>query len=161
MSGKNEQGSMDVKQNNVYQKPLHQHSSPSPQTSKSPTLKSGFCSARAPIAVTLTNSFLDFSAARGFDLRKQGVGPGQRWCIEASRWNEALQSRDGDQDPDDRVPKVKLECTHAAALENVSLANLRRFSAEQDVGSVVWPKDRPSDGVRQSGSIGAKGDPKA
>ena len=48
----------------------------------------------------MTQQFLDFSAARGNDLRRQaGLRPGQKWCLCAGRWKEAYDARQGDEDP--------------------------------------------------------------
>jgi uncharacterized protein (DUF2237 family) len=48
--------------------------------------------------------------------------PGDRWCVVAARWQEALEAG--------VAPPVVLEATHASALEFVSLAELEahRFS---------------------------------
>lgn len=142
----------------VFQKPLHQHSNPRSQPSSSPlpsAIKTGFCNEAAPIAATLTDGFLDFSANRGLDLRKQGVGPGQRYCLEAARWKDALS---GGVD-EEGVPKVKLSSTHEAALGSVGMEQLKRWAAEGDVEKgVVWPGSRGA--IRESGVIGGK-EPKA
>ncbi|KAF2655670.1 hypothetical protein K491DRAFT_657963 [Lophiostoma macrostomum CBS 122681] len=146
---------MDVKQKNVWAKPLHQHSSPKsfPSSSLPSTLKIGFCNESSPIAATITNSFLDLISQSGTDLRKQGVGPGQRFCVEAAKWKEAM-------DKGDDVPRVKLEATHEKALDTVDFATLKKFAAKQDHDSVILPNSRPSDAARSSGDIGGK-EPKA
>lgn len=55
-------------------------------------------------AAIVTEQFLDFSASRGNDLRKQaGLKGGQKWCLCANRWKEAFDARKGDEDP--VVPK--------------------------------------------------------
>jgi uncharacterized protein (DUF2237 family) len=45
-----------------------------------------------------------------------GLQPGDRWCVVAARWEEALEAG--------VAPPVVLEATHASALEFVSLADL-------------------------------------
>lgn len=138
----------------MFQKPLHQHSSPrTPGSSLPETVKTGFCDDKAPVAAVVTNSFLDFSASHGLDLRSKGIGPGQRYCLEATRWRDACENGV------EEVPRVKLECTHAKALDTVGLDRLRQYSAEQDnFSGVVWPGQRGS--MRESGEIGGK-EPKA
>jgi len=51
----------------------------------------------------VTDKFLDFSASRGNDLRKIGLTGGCKWCLCTARWKEALDAREGDDDP--VVPK--------------------------------------------------------
>ena len=76
------------------------------------------------VCVKVTAEFLAFSARHGNDLstsrpehRFRGLSPGDRWCLCALRWREAL---DGGV-----APPVVLECTHERALDFVSLASLR------------------------------------
>jgi uncharacterized protein (DUF2237 family) len=47
----------------------------------------------------MTEEFLDFSAARGNNLRSIGLTGGCKWCLCASRWREAFMARRNDQDP--------------------------------------------------------------
>ncbi len=76
------------------------------------------------VCARVTQSFLDFSLARGNDLmtarpehRFRGLKPGDRWCLCALRWKEALEAG--------VAPPVVLECTHERALDYVTLAQLR------------------------------------
>ena len=46
--------------------------------------------------------------------------PGDRWCLCASRWKEALDA--------DVAPQVVLEATHAVTLHVVPLADLKRHA---------------------------------
>ncbi len=75
------------------------------------------------ICVRVTSQFLAFSASRGNDLvmplpqyRFAGLKPGDRWCLCALRWREALQAG--------VAPPVVLECTHINALRFATLAEL-------------------------------------
>lgn len=75
------------------------------------------------VCAEITEEFLEFSGARGNDLatpRPQwqfpGLKPGDRWCLCASRWKEALQAG--------IAPPVVLEATHMTALEFCDLADL-------------------------------------
>lgn len=75
------------------------------------------------VCAVMTEEFLSFSVARGNDLvtpRPQwmfpGLLPGDRWCVVAARWQEALEAG--------VAAPVVLEATHASALEFVSMADL-------------------------------------
>lgn len=79
---------------------------------------------RHVICAKVTAEFLAFSLQRGNDLitprpewRFAGLKPGDRWCLCALRWKEALQAG--------VAPPVILEATHEAALQVVSLADLQ------------------------------------
>jgi uncharacterized protein (DUF2237 family) len=78
----------------------------------------------------VTSEFLDFSAARGNDLRQVGITDGCKWCLCVSRWREAFQARTG---MDDRkVPKVVLKATNERALEGVNIEDLRGFAVDKE-----------------------------
>lgn len=77
------------------------------------------------ICVRVTAEFLGFSRTRGNDLvtpqpqhRFAGLKPGDRWCLCALRWREALEAG--------VAPPVVLEATHANALQFVTLAQLEK-----------------------------------
>ena len=77
------------------------------------------------VCVRVTREFLGFSAERGNDLstprpayRFAGLQPGDRWCLCANRWREALEAG--------LAPPVVLESTHIKALEFVTLAQLEK-----------------------------------
>ena len=79
------------------------------------------------VCARVTAEFLEFSRSRGNDLSTPGPGfpglrPGDRWCLCASRWQEALE--------EGMAPEVVLEATHAATLEWVRLGDLRRHAAD-------------------------------
>ncbi|PUE10440.1 DUF2237 family protein [Limnohabitans sp. T6-20] len=76
------------------------------------------------VCAKVTQEFLDFSLARGNDLvtpraeyRFAGLKAGDRWCLCAMRWKEALNAG--------AAPPVVLECTHERALQFVTLAQLQ------------------------------------
>jgi len=76
------------------------------------------------ICAKVTQAFLDFSLQRGNDLitprpayRFAGLRAGDRWCLCALRWTEAFDAG--------VAPPVILECTHHAALQFVTLEQLR------------------------------------
>ncbi|MEB3162319.1 MAG: DUF2237 domain-containing protein [Prochlorothrix sp.] len=76
------------------------------------------------VCAEMTAEFLAFSKAKGNDLSTPvpayqfpGLKPGDRWCLCASRWKEALDAG--------MAPKVVLESTHASTLEYVSLTELK------------------------------------
>lgn len=76
------------------------------------------------ICVRVTDAFLDFSRSVGNDLstprpehRFAGLRAGDRWCLCALRWKEALDAG--------VAPPVVLEATHEAALRVVDLGTLK------------------------------------
>ena len=76
------------------------------------------------VCAKVTQAFLDFSLQRGNDLvtprpehRFAGLKAGDRWCLCARRWQEAFLAG--------VAPPVVLECTHAKALEFVTLEQLQ------------------------------------
>tara|TARA_Y100000588_G_scaffold231087_1_gene244861 strand:+ start:258 stop:491 length:234 start_codon:yes stop_codon:yes gene_type:complete len=75
----------------------------------------------------VTAEFLDFSKAAGNDLSTPnpsfnfpGLVPGDRWCLCAPRWQEALESG--------IAPPVYLESTHVDALKFISIHDLNKFA---------------------------------
>lgn len=121
-------------QRNVLSSPLTLHST-RPLTG---FLRTGYCEAplsdagNHSVAGILTDEFLDFSAARGNDLRQAGLKDGCRWCLCVARWKEAFDARTGDDDR--KVPRVVLSATNRRALERVGLQDLKRFAVDADGG---------------------------
>ena len=81
------------------------------------------------VCVEVTAEFLDFSKSRGNDLSSPlpdfgfpGLKPGDRWCLCAARWQEALEA--------DAAPRVVLAATHAKTLEIVELVDLKRHALD-------------------------------
>jgi len=79
------------------------------------------------VCAIVTDEFLEFSRSRGNDLstprpeyRFAGLEDGDRWCLCALRWKEALAAG--------VAPAVVLECTHARALEFVGLEQLQEYA---------------------------------
>jgi uncharacterized protein (DUF2237 family) len=75
------------------------------------------------VCAEVTAEFLEFSRSRGNDLitpvpqfRFPGLKPGDRWCLCAMRWQEALQAG--------VAPPVVLDSTHVSALEFLNLDDL-------------------------------------
>ena len=75
------------------------------------------------VCVVLTADFLEFSQAAGNDLSTprpewgfDGLRPGDRWCLCASRWLEAHEAG--------CAPEVVLGATHARALEIIPIEAL-------------------------------------
>ena len=82
------------------------------------------------VCVQVTAEFLAFSKAAGNDLSTPmpdhgfpGLKPGDRWCLCAMRWKEALAAG--------RAPLVKLAATHQSALQFVTLEDLRSHAIEE------------------------------
>jgi uncharacterized protein (DUF2237 family) len=86
------------------------------------------------VCAEMTADFLIFSASRGNDLSTPnpmfgfaGLRPGDRWCLCASRWKEALEAG--------VAPPVVLEATHMATLEFVDLDDLKRHALDLPTGA--------------------------
>lgn len=84
---------------------------------------------RHVVCVETTAAFLAFSKSRGNDLSTPqpevgfpGLRPGDRWCLCADRWREALEAG--------APPRVVLGATHRRALEHVDLADLKRYALD-------------------------------
>jgi uncharacterized protein (DUF2237 family) len=83
------------------------------------------------VCVVMTADFLEFSKSRGNDLSTPvpdfgfvGLKPGDRWCLCAPRWQEALQAG--------HAPRVALRGSHEGALNHCALADLKRFAIDLD-----------------------------
>jgi len=81
------------------------------------------------VCAQVTPEFLEFSVARGNDLvtpvpqfHFPGLNPGDKWCLCALRWKEALDAG--------VAPPVVLAATHEKALEFVSLEDLKRHAVD-------------------------------
>jgi uncharacterized protein len=122
---------MSMQQRNVYGEPLM-------VCSLKPTTgfyRSGCCETGAEdigvhtVCVEVTQEFLAFSKSRGNDLSTPrpefgfpGLTPGDRWCLCAARWTEALEAG--------VAPRVVLAATHEATLEIAKLADLKRHALD-------------------------------
>ena len=81
------------------------------------------------VCARMTREFLEFSKSRGNDLSAAspetgvpGLKPGDRWCLCAGRWKEALDAG--------VAPPVVLAATHEEALAVVPLAALKRHAID-------------------------------
>ncbi len=81
------------------------------------------------VCALMTAEFLAFSKYVGNDLSTPrpefgfaGLNPGDQWCLCASRF---LQAHD-----EGCAPKVRLEATHARALDIIPLEVLKQHAAE-------------------------------
>lgn len=81
------------------------------------------------ICAVLTDEFLAYSKSVGNDLSTPipsygfpGLKAGDRWCLCAARWKQALEA--------DAAPRVVLSATNEAALEVVSLEDLKRYAID-------------------------------
>ncbi len=85
---------------------------------------------RHVVCARVTAEFLEFSRALGNDLVTPqpafgfaGLKPGDRWCLCAARWKEALDAG--------CAPPIVLAATHEKALETVRLEDL--YAHAEDV----------------------------
>jgi uncharacterized protein len=83
------------------------------------------------VCAQVTAEFLTFSRAQGNDLSTPhpefhfpGLKPGDRWCLCADRWQEALDAG--------QAPPVVLTATHVAALEFIDLEDLIAYAIDAD-----------------------------
>lgn len=81
------------------------------------------------VCVVMTAEFLEYSKAQGNDLTTPypqagfpGLKPGDRWCLCAPRWREALDAG--------HAPRVVLAATHEGSLEFASLADLKKYAID-------------------------------
>ena len=97
--------------------------------------RDGFCSAgpedigRHTVCCIMTAKFLAFSKSRGNDLSTPmpqysfpGLKPGDRWCLVAMRWAEALAAGE--------APRVVLQATNETALRYASLDDLKKYAVD-------------------------------
>ncbi len=91
--------------------------------------RDGFCRTEAAdvgqhtVCAVMTQEFLDYSRAQGNDLSTPvpafgfpGLKPGDRWCVCARRWAQALEAS--------VAPPVVLQATNRQALEVVPFDDL-------------------------------------
>jgi uncharacterized protein len=81
------------------------------------------------VCAQVSEEFLEFSKVSGNDLSTPmpdfgfpGLKSGDRWCLCAARWKQALDAG--------KAPRVVLAATHEAALEVVSLEDLKRHALD-------------------------------
>jgi uncharacterized protein (DUF2237 family) len=91
---------------------------------------------RHVVCAVMTTEFLVFTYERGNDLvtprpeyRFPGLKAGDRWCLCALRWKEALEAG--------LAPPVVLESTNEAALRYVSLQDLIAHAHREKKNSSV------------------------
>ena len=83
------------------------------------------------VCALMTDKFLSYSKNKGNDLSTPipefnfpGLKHGDYWCLCLSRWVQAYN--------DDIAPKIKLESTHASALEFIEIDKLKLFDDSLD-----------------------------
>jgi uncharacterized protein len=83
------------------------------------------------VCAIMTAEFLEFSKQVGNDLSTPmpqygfpGLNPGDRWCLCASRWVEALLAG--------KAPMVCLEATHERTLDYVDLHEFVKFAWKRE-----------------------------
>jgi hypothetical protein len=85
------------------------------------------------VCVQVTEEFLEFSRQQGNDLSTpmplvgfSGLQPGDRWCLCAARWKEALEHGS--------APLVNLAATHEIVLTFVTIEDLLAHSLDNGHG---------------------------
>ena len=83
------------------------------------------------VCAVMTAEFLAFSKARGNNLSTPvpqygfpGLKPGDRWCLCAPRWQEAMLAG--------VAPNVVIRATEMNALDHCEIADLKRFAVDLD-----------------------------
>ncbi|GIC75532.1 DUF2237 family protein [Moritella sp. F3] len=81
------------------------------------------------VCIEVSAEFLEYSRFKGNDLSTAvpesgfpGLHAGDRWCLCAARWLQALE--------DNMAPRVYLQRTHIKALEIVPMELLKRYSMD-------------------------------
>ena len=81
------------------------------------------------VCAVMTEEFLAFSKAAGNDLSTPvpqyqfpGLKPGDKWCLCATRWQEAYDAG--------KAPQVVLEATHMSTVEFANIEDLKEFAVE-------------------------------
>ncbi len=81
------------------------------------------------VCVEVSEQFLEFSKMKGNDLSTpnpdlqfQGLKPGDRWCLCALRWKEALDAG--------VAPPVILSSTNEVVLEIISIEDLKKYAID-------------------------------
>ena len=81
------------------------------------------------VCALINDKFLRFSKLMGNDLITpvpeydfKGLAKGDKWCVCADRWIEALRN--------DCAPQILLECTDKKILEKVEYNTLIKYSVE-------------------------------
>lgn len=80
------------------------------------------------VCAEVTEAFLAFTKSQGNDLSTPqfgfpGLRPGDKWCLCAARWKEALDA--------DVAPPIALSATHAAALKHVTIDQLKQHALDE------------------------------
>ena len=97
--------------------------------------RTGYCSAGPDnashhlVCIEVTAPFLDYSKAAGNDLTTprpefafRGLKPGDRWCLVAERWAQALAVG--------KAPRVYLHATNKAVLDRIAFSDLRAHALD-------------------------------
>jgi uncharacterized protein (DUF2237 family) len=81
------------------------------------------------VCAQVTAEFLQYSKSKGNDLITPvpefdfpGLKPGDRWCLCAARWREAMEAG--------CAPKVALRATHERALQVVGIEELKSHAID-------------------------------
>jgi uncharacterized protein (DUF2237 family) len=119
-------------------KPLNVFNQPLKPCSLSPMTgfyRDGSCNSgidnqgRHTVCVLATAEFLEYSKRVGNDLSTpmpqygfEGVKPGERWCLATGNFLRAIEHG--------KAPKVFLESTHIAILEDIDLEVLKEYAVK-------------------------------
>ncbi|GBG68926.1 hypothetical protein CBR_g3625 [Chara braunii] len=128
--------------------------------------RNGFCETGAQdfgthtVCAQVTREFLEYTRSLGNDLMTPrpeysfpGLKPGDKWCLCASRWREAMAAG--------VAPPVDLDATHARTLEYVTKAELEAHSvslaAKTSASTGAAPRGGAAAGSQQPGFLDGDG----
>jgi uncharacterized protein (DUF2237 family) len=81
------------------------------------------------VCIQVTDAFLEFSKTGGNDLSTPrpefgfaGLRDGDRWCLCAKRWAEALEAG--------AAPRVIMLSTHEGALDDIAFSDLKNHALD-------------------------------
>lgn len=108
------------------------------------------------VCAQVNEEFLGFTRSRGNDLSTPhppgfpGLKPGDKWCLCASRWEEARRAG--------AAPPVVLAATHARALDYVSLDDLKAHAVDLGHAAASGECGEAQEEGAQGGGGGGGGD---
>jgi uncharacterized protein len=105
------------------------------------------------VAGLVSKEFLEYSAAKGNDLRTIGLTDGCKWCLCTSRWKEAFDGFKNGEVGEKAVPKVYLHATDQSALDKIPMEDLKRFAAQGEASNAetrpVEASSRPGAAIKE------------
>ena len=112
------------------------------------------------ICAEMTKDFLEFSVSVGNDLttpkpelRFPGLVPGDKWCLSAQRWQQALEAG--------VAPPVMLASTHMLAIEWVARSDLLEHAIDRPAAEAETAAANPKSNADPKATAAVSADPPA